>query len=131
MDATDLSRRCADLERHVDVLRATLLEHGVIPPALEQTVSALGPPDDGGLSARELDVVALVAEGLPNAVIAQRLYVGVDTVKTHLQRAYRKLDVHSRAGAAVWYVTTHGAVPTTDGDDTPEGPADVRRTGTR
>lgn len=117
MATTDLVQRCADLEEHVEVLRSLLLQQGIIPPALVDAPAATGAqPGDSGLSARELDVVALVAEGLPNAEVAKRLFVGVDTVKTHLQRAYRKLGVHSRAGAAVWYVTTFGppAEPATE-----------------
>ncbi len=54
------------------------------------------PGQDLGLSEREAEVVALAALGRRNADIATSLYVSVDTVKTHLARSFRKLDVHNR-----------------------------------
>lgn len=50
---------------------------------------------------RELEVLALVAEGLPNGEIAQRLYIGEATVKTHLLRLFAKLDVEDRTKAVM------------------------------
>jgi DNA-binding NarL/FixJ family response regulator len=52
-----------------------------------------------GLSTREAEVLALVARGHTNAVIAEQLFVGPSTVKTHLENVYRKLGVRSRAAA--------------------------------
>jgi DNA-binding NarL/FixJ family response regulator len=52
-----------------------------------------------GLSQRESDVLALLVDGLANREIAERLFVGQETVKTHLHSMYRKLDVRDRAGA--------------------------------
>jgi DNA-binding CsgD family transcriptional regulator len=52
-----------------------------------------------GLTARELEVVALLAEGLPNAQIAQRLVVSQRTVDHHVSAILRKLDVHTRGEA--------------------------------
>ena len=53
------------------------------------------------LSARELEVLHLVAEGFHNDGIAKRLFISPKTVKTHLQNIYKKLDVKSRTEAAV------------------------------
>jgi two-component system, NarL family, nitrate/nitrite response regulator NarL len=50
------------------------------------------------LSAREGEVLVLVAEGLGYRQIAARLSVGVRTVETHRERIMRKLDIHSVAG---------------------------------
>jgi LuxR family transcriptional regulator, maltose regulon positive regulatory protein len=51
------------------------------------------------LSTRELDTLKLVAENLVNQEIADRLFVSINTVKTHLKNIYLKLDVDSRSNA--------------------------------
>jgi DNA-binding CsgD family transcriptional regulator len=51
------------------------------------------------LTERELDVLALVAQGLTNRQISRRLFISPATVRTHLEHIYDKLGVHSRAGA--------------------------------
>jgi predicted ATPase/DNA-binding CsgD family transcriptional regulator len=51
------------------------------------------------LTAREIEVVRLVAEGLTDAAIAERLVVSVRTVHAHLRSMYSKLDVTTRTGA--------------------------------
>lgn len=55
---------------------------------------------EAGLSARESEVLALVTEGLTNAQIAESLYVGAETVKSHVKSILRKLGVRSRVEAA-------------------------------
>ncbi|WP_239460042.1 helix-turn-helix transcriptional regulator [Nocardioides daejeonensis] len=55
----------------------------------------------GGLTARELDVVALVGEGLTDRAIANRLGLSVRTVETHLASARRKLGAGNRRQAAL------------------------------
>jgi DNA-binding NarL/FixJ family response regulator len=63
----------------------------------------------GRLTDRELDVVALVAEGLSNKRIADRLGIGVGTVKTHLYNIFQKLDVANRTELTV-LAREHGLV---------------------
>jgi len=53
------------------------------------------------LTARELEVLRLLARGLSNSEIATELVVGDATVKTHVARIFAKLDVHDRAQAVV------------------------------
>jgi DNA-binding CsgD family transcriptional regulator len=48
------------------------------------------------LTARELEVAQLVAQGLPNREVAAQLYCSVRTVEVHLGRVYRKLELRSR-----------------------------------
>lgn len=52
-----------------------------------------------GISRRELEVLQLIAEGLSNQEIAARLYVSLNTVKTHSSRIFEKLDVKRRTQA--------------------------------
>lgn len=52
------------------------------------------------LTSRQTEVLMLVAEGLPNKLIAQRLSIQEQTVKNHMHRILRKLGVHRRAEAA-------------------------------
>jgi len=51
------------------------------------------------LSGRELEVLRLLAEGLSNKEIANRLIVAPGTIKQHLKNICRKLDVHGRMQA--------------------------------
>jgi len=52
-----------------------------------------------GLTVRESEAMALLVLGMRNREIAESMYVSVDTVKTHLRNAYRKLQVRNRAEA--------------------------------
>jgi DNA-binding NarL/FixJ family response regulator len=54
------------------------------------------------LSARELDVAALVAEGLTNRAIAERLFISERTVDGHVARILAKLGFETRAQVAAW-----------------------------
>jgi DNA-binding NarL/FixJ family response regulator len=61
----------------------------------------------GELTGRELDVLVLLADGLPNKVIAQRLGIAEKTVKAHVTRIFQTLGVTDRTQAALW-VERHG-----------------------
>jgi len=54
------------------------------------------------LSERELEVLAMVAEGLPNKLISRRLGISEKTVKAHLTSIFRTIDVTDRTQAALW-----------------------------
>jgi DNA-binding CsgD family transcriptional regulator len=58
--------------------------------------TAVDPGDLPELTGREADVPRLVAQGLSNAEIAERLYIGAATVKTHVSRLLTKLDAATR-----------------------------------
>jgi DNA-binding NarL/FixJ family response regulator len=60
------------------------------------------PPGLGELTAREREVVGLVASGLSNEDIARRIYVSQSTVKTHVARAMTKLGARDRAQLVVF-----------------------------
>jgi DNA-binding NarL/FixJ family response regulator len=60
------------------------------------------PKDAGGqriLTAREIDVLSLLARDYPYADIATRLGISLNTVASHIKNSYRKLAVHSGAAA--------------------------------
>ncbi len=56
-------------------------------------------PATSGLSGREIEVLQLLAEGLPPTRVAARLVISPKTVSSHVQRILSKLDVHTRAQA--------------------------------
>lgn len=63
-------------------------------PFLQLRIDSLG--DAYGLTQRETDVLRLLAEQKPNAVIAQEMYIAVGTVKAHIQHIYQKPGIHTR-----------------------------------
>lgn len=61
-------------------------------------------PRWSGLTDRELQVLALVAQGEPVASIGHRLGISTATVKSHLNRIYRKIGARNRLDAARFYL---------------------------
>jgi DNA-binding NarL/FixJ family response regulator len=62
------------------------------------------PSDNPGvclLTEREVDVLKLITQGLNNAEISERLYISMNTVKTHLKNIFQKLAVEDRTAAAL------------------------------
>jgi DNA-binding NarL/FixJ family response regulator len=72
-----------------------------------QAASAPEPDLPDGLTPREAEVLALIAEGLTNAEIADRLVVSAATVKSHVNHIFAKANVRDRAQAVV-YAYAHG-----------------------
>ncbi|MFF3591503.1 response regulator [Streptomyces sp. NPDC002387] len=72
-----------------------------------QTAAPAEPPD--GLTARETEVLVLIADGLTNQEIARRLHVSTATVKTHINNLFAKTGLKDRAGA-VHYAYANGLV---------------------
>ncbi len=63
-------------------------------------------PYPAGLNEREVEVLRLVAQGLTNPQVAERLFLSPRTIDAHLQRIYAKLDVPNR-GAAIRFAVEH------------------------
>lgn len=82
---------------------------GAAGPAAGNQLGALPPALPAGLSAREGEVLRLIAAGRTNPDIATALFVSQATVKTHVNNIFAKLQVRDRA-QAVHYAFTHGLV---------------------
>jgi DNA-binding NarL/FixJ family response regulator len=87
-----------------DGIRAAARGESPLDPRAARTVlSARTEPDPlAGLSQREREVLDALVEGLPNKLIARRLEISEKTVKSHLTRIFRVLDVTDRTQAALW-----------------------------
>ncbi|GHF52530.1 DNA-binding response regulator [Streptomyces mashuensis] len=73
----------------------------VLTPSLAPKLFRARAVETPPLSERETEVLRLVSQGLTNAEIGRRLFIGEATVKTHLLRAFRKLDVSDRTSAVI------------------------------
>jgi DNA-binding NarL/FixJ family response regulator len=86
-----------------ELLRAVRAAHrgeSVLAPSVAaRLMGQLRSPAQDPLSHRELEVLALIAQGLTNRGAADRLFVSEATVKTHLLHIYAKLEVNDRAAA--------------------------------
>jgi two-component system, NarL family, response regulator LiaR len=60
------------------------------------------PGREAGLTAREAEVLALITQGLSNQEIAERTYLSINSVKTYIRTAYRKIEVSRRSQAVAW-----------------------------
>ncbi len=93
-----LVERVAALLADVPGLRLAI---GSEPADLLLSAACAEPPGEGdaGLTAREAEVLALLAEGASNKAIARRLGISVHTAKFHVGQLLDKLDAPGRAGA--------------------------------
>lgn len=73
-------------------------------------------PRPAGLTARELEVLSLLARGQPTRSIAESLGIADKTVRNHVQRIYAKIGVSNRTGASM-FALRHGLVSLVTGDD--------------
>jgi len=89
------SRVLAYVDKLLSAFPSPALEKAKAPPSTALVPSALADP----LTTRELQVLQLLAAGLSNKEIADRLVVSVGTVKAHSSSIYRKLDVPGRTRA--------------------------------
>ena len=81
-----------------------VLPRGLLRELVSEMLAKERGPDLSGLSARKVEILELVTEGLSNAQIAKRLYLTESTIKQHLRSAYKTLGVKNRNQAAqvVW-----------------------------
>ncbi|MEI5674376.1 MULTISPECIES: response regulator transcription factor [Nocardioides] len=60
-----------------------------------------------GLTSREREILALIAQGYSNIEIAGEIHLGINTIKTHIRGAYRKINANNRSEAVAWAIR-HG-----------------------
>jgi DNA-binding NarL/FixJ family response regulator len=91
-------------ELHRGILAAARGESPLAPKAAQAVISARADarPATIELTGREREVLDLVAEGLPNKLIARRLEISEKTVKAHLTRVFQTIGVTDRTQAAIW-----------------------------
>jgi two-component system nitrate/nitrite response regulator NarL len=101
--ARGLLMRQAGMERLMAALRA--VEQGLVVwderIAMPMAPAAIAPPNASVLTLREHEVLTLLAEGLPNKIIADRLQISEHTVKFHVNAIMGKLGAQSRTEAVV------------------------------
>lgn len=91
-----------------DVPEISALISGLLPEenGLENESTNDGDADEGKetVSSREKEIIALVAKGLTNKEIAEKLFISVHTVITHRRNIARKLEIHSATGLTIYAI---------------------------
>jgi two-component system, NarL family, response regulator LiaR len=91
------------IKRRSEIIRETLVVREVVLPAEPRAPEPFAPNTTRqqafGITARELEILTLVARGLSNREIATQLFVSENTVKTHCARAFGKLGAVRRTQA--------------------------------
>ena len=95
--------------RLVDALCAIAAGQLVVSPSKGRSALVGGdwPGRSEGLTAREAEVLSLITMGLSNQEIAERTLLSLNSIKSYIRSAYRKIDVDSRSKAVLWGVE-HG-----------------------
>ena len=94
----------------VDAVRVVAAGEALLAPTVtrrlldrfaDQLPGTKPPPELARLTERELEILTLLAEGLSNAELAERLFLSETTVKTHVSSVLRKLELRDRVQAVV------------------------------
>jgi len=86
--------------------------HSVVAPETASPASRFPrrttwPGQHDGLSPRESEIIACISRGMSNQEIAEQSFLSINTVKTHIRSAYRKIGVERRSQAVLWGIS-HG-----------------------
>ena len=99
-----LTKDCT-IDEVVEAVRLAASGDGAVSPGLAAALlreASAGPAENEfGVSAREIEVLQLIAEGAAPPEVAERLFISVKTVKNHLSSIYEKLDARDRTQAVV------------------------------
>jgi two-component system response regulator DegU len=87
----------------IDAVRLAASGDGAVSPGLAAALleEATAPDNATTISAREIEVLQLIAEGAAPPEVAERLFISVKTVKNHLSSIYEKLDARDRTQAVL------------------------------
>jgi two-component system, NarL family, response regulator LiaR len=94
-----------DAEELVEAIERIHAGQTVIPSgggSVSPRPDAAYPGKEQGLTVRESEIVALITQGLSNREIAERSYLSINSVKTYIRTAYRKMGVERRSQAVLW-----------------------------
>ena len=97
----------------VDALESIFAGEVVVSTASRGNHLSVGldwPGRSEGLSEREAEMLALIVQGHSNAEICRQLYLSINSIKTYIRSAYRKIGVKNRVEAVLWCVD-HGFSP--------------------
>ncbi len=86
------------------IVAAPVAEPEVVEPVVERAREVVAHYDhiDVGLTPREAEIVGLIVSGLSNREIGERLQLSINSVKTYIRSAYRKMGVERRTQAVLW-----------------------------
>jgi NarL family two-component system response regulator LiaR len=100
-----------------DAIEAVVRGDIVVSPEVSPPEALIGGDWPGrtvtGLTAREAEMLSMIAAGMSNQEIADRSYLSINSVKTYIRTAYRKIGAHRRSQAVRWALQ-HGFAPTPD-----------------
>ncbi len=104
--ATGYLHKSVSLNELLEAIRSTSRGVSVLPPSIASVVVKYLSgeeriPQKEKITDRELEVIRLVAQGLTNDQIAQRLHLSKRTIEAHLTHIFNKLNVYSRTEAAL------------------------------
>ena len=100
-----LTKDCS-IDEVVEAVRLAASGDGAVSPGLaaallREAESGAAEPNESGVSAREIEVLQLIAEGAAPPEVAEQLFISVKTVKNHLSSIYEKLEARDRTQAVL------------------------------
>ena len=109
--ATGYVDKAAEPVDMVEAIEAAAAGRTVVPQSASRAEPrGAWPGQTQGLTAREAEVLSLITQGLSNQEIADRCYLSINSVKTYIRTAYRKMGVTRRSQAVLWGLS-HGFEP--------------------
>jgi DNA-binding NarL/FixJ family response regulator len=100
-------------EQLIEVINAAIVGTLDAIPTVRTPDDSVFPGKDLGLSRRESEVIGLIVQGRTNQEIAKECYLSINSIKTYIRSAYRKIGISHRAQAVAWGMQ-HGFAPPTE-----------------